>query len=161
MRRFNRCPIPPREYQPAPSRAAASARFDRQIGGSTAVQSVRARVDAGKAAFDALPVMCRFTWGAVDAQSCSAAEVKRGQARAEQDFKTTFVTAARDGFLSVPSWLRAPLPEGAELVCAWDFGGLSWYDESLESWRDYRAAINEGHNAGRMLAFGMPQEFED
>lgn len=156
---FNR--RPPREYQPAPNRAAAAARFDRMISGSAAVRDARARVDAGKAEFDALPFSCCFHWEKLDTQGHSMDEIKRGQAQAEQDFKAAFLNSARAGFLSVPSWLRSPLPQGAELVCAWDFGGLSWYDESLESWRDYRAAINEGHNAGRMLAFGIPQEFED
>lgn len=79
-------------------------------------------------------------------------EVTRGQVQAEKEFRRAFVDSARAGFLSVASWQRAPLPQGFQLTCAWDFGGLSWYDESLESWRDYHAAQKNGYSAGRMLA---------
>lgn len=161
MRRFNRSPSPPRVRQPAPSRTAAAARFDRQIGGSAAVRSARSRVQQSAEQFASLPVSCCFHWEKLDTQGHSMDEIKRGQARAEQEFVRAFVNSAREGFLGVPSWLRPPLPEGFQLTCAWDFGGLSWYDESLESWRDYHAAQKNGYSAGRALALGMPQEFED
>lgn len=157
MRKFNRYPQPPHEYQPAPNRAAAAARFDRLISGSSAVQSVRACVDAGKATFGALPVVLRFQWRELDTCGHPEEEVARGKARAEREFQRVFMSSARDGFLSVPSWQRAPLPEGTELLCTRAFGSQSWREESLDEWQDWRAAQNEGYNAGRQLALGLPQ----
>lgn len=148
---------PPREYRPTPNRTAAAARLDCMIGGSATVRSARARVQSGAALFDSLPVVCRFSWGELDCQGRSMDEVTRGQVQAEKEFRRAFVDSARAGFLSVASWQRAPLPQGFQLTCAWDFGGLSWYDESLESWRDYHAAQKNGYSAGRALALGLPQ----
>lgn len=152
MRKFNRYPQPPREYHPTASRAAAAARFDRLIAGSAAVLAARARVQSGAALFDSVPVKCRFTWGAVDSQGWSADEVTRGKARAEGEFRRAFVDAAREGFLSVPSWQRSPLPQGGELVCARAFSPSSWYADGFNCWQDLREAQKNGYSAGRMLA---------